>query len=143
LSVQEALAIERPLAADPNPFAYDSCRFRRFHSEEFIDTRSTDQNAHVESIEKRAAETTSILRQCCLVALARPGSATTTRTRVRRADEDEPSRQHGSSMRTRDAHHSLFERLTQSIEGRGRELTEFVEEKNSTMSEADLTRTHR
>jgi hypothetical protein len=51
MGIEKALSLDRPLPTDPHAFTNDCRRLGWFHSEQFIDARSTNENPHIEAIE--------------------------------------------------------------------------------------------
>jgi hypothetical protein len=141
--VEKTLTLDRSLATAQDSLTHDCGGFTVLVPEEFVHPRTADEDAHIEAVEEGATETAPIFRQCRLIAFARFWSASATRTRVGRPNQDEPSRESCASVRTSDPHHTFFEGLTQSVQCRRRELPQFIEKQHATVSQADFSWSHR
>ena len=65
------------------------------------------------------------------------------RTGIGGGEDLEPGREGQRSLRSRDRHRAVLDRLPQRLEARARELTELVEEEHAVMGEGDLPRSRR
>ena len=147
------VAIEFRTGESPvqHPLSFHGHRAHRHHSrvngrgalavgfaEQFVGSGPMSHYSHVEAIEQRTREAAPVLGERRFVALTGARRTTTARTRIGRAHQGEPSRQHGRRVRSTQPHHTFFERLAQRVEGRRCELTQFVEEQDSTVRQAHL-----
>ncbi len=132
VGIDRHTATECPLTGLGHARCYGRGRLCGSSSDQLVDRRSVDPYGDVEPIKEGSRQATGIALVCRLATTARSGSAALTAgAGIHGPHQNESSRKGCRTAGPADPHLALFERLAESVENDGRELSHLIEEQDS------------